>query len=385
MNYTKEIDHTKETNHKSKTYVLYHANCLDGFASAVVCYSVFKEEAIYIPCKYQEPVPELEPNSIIYLVDFSYKRPVMLQLLEDHEEVITLDHHKTAQEELLGVRGTLFNMSKCGAVLTWEYFFPGRKLPLLLLIIQDRDLWQWKVKYTREVTAALWVKGFGSLKAWLLYLASDTALNELIAEGKAMVAVQDSIINQQVKQAYLSRGPDGVLVPTINSGILVSETLAAVLKLKQWREYPYAIAWVENNDNINYSLRSNNSEHASNVGAVAKLKGGGGHPQAAGYIEFKSPEDAPVRNAFKFQSCNGQNSIKGFVQVGTDLAIHIEGYGSEHGAEEAVILLSQLEDSLELFAWADRSLEDFSHKITFEQARLEPIGETGAEQIDDKK
>lgn len=49
---------------------------------------------------------------------------------------------------------TSFDITKCGAVLTWEYFFPDVPVPAFLYLIQDRDLWQWKLPNSRELNTA---------------------------------------------------------------------------------------------------------------------------------------------------------------------------------------------------------------------------------------
>lgn len=49
---------------------------------------------------------------------------------------------------------TAFDVTKCGAVLTWEYFFPDVPVPAFLYLVQDRDLWQWKIPNSRELNTA---------------------------------------------------------------------------------------------------------------------------------------------------------------------------------------------------------------------------------------
>ena len=71
----------------------------------------------------------MEPGSEVYILDFSYPRQVMESLLSQHVKVIALDHHKTAQEALLGLRGALFDMNRSGAMISWEYFHPEREIP----------------------------------------------------------------------------------------------------------------------------------------------------------------------------------------------------------------------------------------------------------------
>ena len=80
----------------SKIYTLYHNNCPDGFGSALAAYLKFGDNSEYIGVKHQQDPPEMEPESEVYILDFSYPRQVMELLLERHTQVIALDHHKTA-------------------------------------------------------------------------------------------------------------------------------------------------------------------------------------------------------------------------------------------------------------------------------------------------
>lgn len=61
-----------------------------------------------------------------------------------------------------------FDLKKCGAVLTWEYFFPEESIPEFLYYVQDRDLWQWKLPKSREINAAFSYIGrqFKDMDAW---------------------------------------------------------------------------------------------------------------------------------------------------------------------------------------------------------------------------
>ena len=137
----------------SKIYTLYHNNCPDGFGSALAAYLKFGDKSEYIGVKHQQDPPEMEPGSEVYILDFSYPRQVMEELFQQHTQVITLDHHKTAQEALLGLRGALFDMNRSGAMISWEYFHPERPIPDLFRYIQDRDLWEWKLEGTGEIAA----------------------------------------------------------------------------------------------------------------------------------------------------------------------------------------------------------------------------------------
>lgn len=45
-----------------KTYVLYHAHCADGFGAAYAAWLKLGNDAQYVPVKYGDPPPVMEPG-----------------------------------------------------------------------------------------------------------------------------------------------------------------------------------------------------------------------------------------------------------------------------------------------------------------------------------
>ena len=272
----------------SKIYTLYHNNCPDGFGSALAAYLKFGDKSEYIGVKHQQDPPEMEPGSEIYILDFSYPRQIMEELLEQHTQVITLDHHKTAQEALLGLRGALFDMNRSGAMISWEYFHPDREIPELFKYIQDRDLWQWKLADTNEITSGLQLLP-QEFDLWIDLLTPE-GLARLRVDGQTMVRYQSKAIKGMLKHVYLDHLPayqvatgewkTGSLIPMINcsSYDIVSELCHTMLE--EYPDAPFVASWFRGKSNISYSLRSQPSFDCSEI---AKLYGGGGHKNSSGF------------------------------------------------------------------------------------------------------
>ena len=96
----------------------------------------------------------MPPDSIVYVLDFSYPRNTVIELWKNHSLTL-LDHHKTAQESLTGLPGCLVDLSKSGAALSWQHFHPDQKMPDLLAYVQDRDLWKFELPNSREISLHL--------------------------------------------------------------------------------------------------------------------------------------------------------------------------------------------------------------------------------------
>ena len=85
-------------------YVLFHGGgCPDGFGAAWAARSVLKDSAMYVPVMYHESVPRMEPDSIVYMVDFCYPPEVLREIATTAEKVIVLDHHVSAQKASFGL------------------------------------------------------------------------------------------------------------------------------------------------------------------------------------------------------------------------------------------------------------------------------------------
>lgn len=266
-----------------KTYVLYHNNCLDGFMSAVIAYSKLGEKAEYIGVNHQENPPVMEKDSIIYFVDFAYPRPITENLQKKHKEMIILDHHKTAQEQLLGLKGisALFNLNKSGAMLTWEYFYPNVCPPYAVKLIQDRDLWQWEFPETKPFTDALYnLEDMNHPRNWVKFLSDNSVCESLIDKGKIIAHISQRQVEKKItKMMYWGKLPKhDDLVPMLNTSELISETCQGMYQ--QYPSAPYVVCWYVIEQKVRISLRT--SHPNINVGYIAQEYGGGGHPASAG-------------------------------------------------------------------------------------------------------
>lgn len=158
-----------------KAVVIYHDNCMDGFASAWA-FHVLKEKNYpdgveYIPANYNQfpPASMNFINKDVFIVDFSYPREDILYINSNANSTTVLDHHKTAKEALENWEDKpenvtiVFDMSRSGAGITWDYFYEsnygptyGNTLrPLLIDYVEDRDLWKFKLAQSKEVNAVI--------------------------------------------------------------------------------------------------------------------------------------------------------------------------------------------------------------------------------------
>ena len=83
----------------NKPLVIYHGNCADGFSAAWCFWRKYGDGADYHAGVYQQDPPDVTGRDV-YLVDFSYKAPVVARMLKVARSVCLIDHHKTAIDDL---------------------------------------------------------------------------------------------------------------------------------------------------------------------------------------------------------------------------------------------------------------------------------------------
>jgi oligoribonuclease NrnB/cAMP/cGMP phosphodiesterase (DHH superfamily) len=263
----------------TKTYVLYHGNCTDGFGAAWAAWRRFGNEAEYIPVSYGLPVPAMDPWSEVYILDFSYPRETLLELSQTHALVHVEDHHKTAQEALAGLDFCHFDMNRSGAVLAWKYFFRIAPVPQLLKYIEDRDLWRFDLTDSREISA--WLSSFPfDFELWTR-LVERVELGDIssIEEGAAILRAKNQAVENMARHSRKMRLGDHV-VPVANATVYFSEVGERLCEL--YPDAPFAAYFLLRADHmVQWGLRSRNG---FDVSEVAKLYGGGGHPGAAGFV-----------------------------------------------------------------------------------------------------
>lgn len=252
--------------------VLYHANCADGFGAAWAAWQKLGDDADYLPVRHGNPPPVLPEGATVYILDFCYSRPVILNLRERFAELTVIDHHQTAQEALEGLDYAIFDNSKSGAVLAWEFFNKGRPLPELLRYVMDTDLWLHRLPRSREVFAALSAYRM-DFETW-----NDLDIARLAEEGGPILRYQRQQVALVCDQARFETLA-GHRVPVVNAAVFGSEVGAELLK--RHPDVPFAAIYFDRGDGIRqWSLRSRED---FDVSRVAQQFQNGGHRQAAGF------------------------------------------------------------------------------------------------------
>ena len=85
----------------SSPLVIYHGHCLDGACAAWVALHALGGVGVQLhSATYGEPPPSVVGRDVL-IVDFSYKRDVLIEMARVAKSLRVLDHHKTDRKSVV--------------------------------------------------------------------------------------------------------------------------------------------------------------------------------------------------------------------------------------------------------------------------------------------
>jgi len=259
--------------------VLYHAlsatkPCTDGFGAAWAAYK--SNPAIqHVGVQHGPEMrwPDVTDRKVL-IADIVPPRSELVAMHEQADELVVLDHHKTAQAALEGLEYCIFDMNRSGAMLAWEYLHPGPP-PLLIEYVQDRDLWRNSLPQIEAVSTYInsVPTTFSDWDVLAVNIEDPERRASVMRAGKSLLDYKMAQVHEIVENAVFidtAIGPCGVVNSPINQSE-IGNILAT--KCNGW-----STVWWLMGHTVHFSFRSIGID----VSAVAKVMGGGGHRQASG-------------------------------------------------------------------------------------------------------
>lgn len=286
----------------TRTKIVYHANCYDGFTAAWAAQAALGASCELIPHTYGDPpldAKRFEDCKVVF-VDYSISREGLLAIEKVAAELTVYDHHATAEEALAGLEFCVFDMDRSGAGLAWDYLHAGAKRPWLIDYVEDRDLWRKALPDSDAVNEFI--------RSHRMTLANwdsmrNTDLGAVVNRGKAMVDALDAYVEKAIANAFI------VTMPAQGEPAARSEMKVAIVNHSYERisdvlhellsnasdDIDFAVAFFMRADGKwQFSLRSRpaGGDHGPHVhvGHVARTFGGGGHACAAGFELERLPK-----------------------------------------------------------------------------------------------
>lgn len=287
---------------KAPTVFVYHGFCNDGTtAVAIAKYHYVKTlgrtDYSTIPAIHQKApfYPDFEGKTVVFL-DFCYPLEIMKKILEVADTVTVLDHHVSAYEELKDFEHDKFtyvyDVSRCGASITWQVLYPNHKEPLFVEFINDRDLWLNKSPSSEYASLALRTKYADSadfielvtnvIDEWFTHSTHKITFS-LVEAGRHYKYYHDALVKQIKSNAFEVILDDGQAAMMCYAPMAFASDVGAQLA----REFTGVAIIAEQHENYTkYSMRvAENCDYDSSIYATSK--GGGGHKKASGYTEIK--------------------------------------------------------------------------------------------------
>jgi oligoribonuclease NrnB/cAMP/cGMP phosphodiesterase (DHH superfamily) len=255
------------------------------------------------------PMDTIHKGELVVIVDYSLKPDMMHKLLEITEDVVWIDHHKTAIEMyhdfdriIRGVRQD----GEAACVLTWKYIHwwsgrGGRKenfanvdpdIPVARAIelVGDRDVWKWEFgDDTKFFHAGIQAHDLTPDSDFLFDMLTNKPelVDEVIEHGKCIQAYREKFYKRYLDQYMFEVELDGHKCLALNAGMCGSEAFG-----DKFEEYPIVITFVQDGLRYIVSLFS----HTVDVSEIAKANGGGGHANASGFVCWSPPWTLPVNS-----------------------------------------------------------------------------------------
>jgi oligoribonuclease NrnB/cAMP/cGMP phosphodiesterase (DHH superfamily) len=295
---------------------IYHGKCFDGFTAAWVfdklrslSVGLTDRPVEYFAANYGSDPPDCKGKEV-WIVDFSYKRDVMLEkIIKPSTRTFMFDHHKSAEEALDDILGevrrmglqrdqdkVIFDNTRCGSAILHDEMMrdvgrragahrphpTGRRHLWLVDYIEDRDLWKWELPNSKAVSAYISSIPM-TFEAW--EAAYQLGADEMAKQGAGIM----KYIEQYGAKARAFGKVEkiaGHKVPTINVQYMNASDHVGTLA-EENPNAPFAAGYFRGDTGKwFFSLRSRGD---FDVSEVAKQFGGGGHKNSAGFNVEKLP------------------------------------------------------------------------------------------------
>lgn len=287
---------SKELQPEDVEVVIYHSPCADGMMSRVVAQKFLGDrDVLYYPMSIGQSFPGGLEKKNVLICDYSYRKDVLNKLLLIVNKLLIIDHHDSAEKDLcdLDDKYKIFDMGYSGAMLTWFYFFPEIKAPLIVEYVQDRDLFTKKLEGTDNFASWFFTLPF-EFEEYNKYFDDNLLLEMIKGKGEPYGELNNYYIGQAVDYSvpkFCKIKDKYYFVAYVNSSICKSDIGNKIFNKYKFIDFSVVYSISDTTDDTNFSLRS--TVDRANVSSIAFSLGGGGHVCASGvrvnYVTNKLP------------------------------------------------------------------------------------------------
>jgi oligoribonuclease NrnB/cAMP/cGMP phosphodiesterase (DHH superfamily) len=286
---------TPEASKPPQTTVCLYHNDTDGRCSAAIVRRALGTDVLLRAMDYQfrgVPWEDLQAAAKVVIVDYALPLEDMLRI-RDTTELIWIDHHKSAIEELAALSELPGRRSidEAACVLTWQVFYPDHPLPDAVKYIGDRDIWRMAYEETPAFGEGLYQEDTRPANdaLWQPLLDGDDELvHKLIEHGKVLHQARlRSIWRRVVREGFEVQfeGHKTLVINDRGSGELGVYS--------RQRGYDIAYCYIDRHHEGKLITRVTMFSDKVDVSEIARKFGGGGHAGAAGFSFERSSGPFP--------------------------------------------------------------------------------------------
>lgn len=272
----------------TRTVVMYHGSCPDGFGGAYAAWKKFGDSAEYIALHRNAPPAEGFAGANLYFIDFTYDQEIMDRYVAEAASVTVLDHHEGIEEVVRSMPEYRYTTDHSGAGIAWEYFHPDTPVPQLLRYVEDDDLYRFALPETRAVLCYLTIRPF-DFETWdeiVAILENTETRTALLEKANVYAEYFEHLAVAAVEKAELvSFEGYNCYYATSHPIKPLKSRIGNLLALKL---PPIGLVVTAHPKGYGVSIRGDGSV---DVAAIAQKYGGNGHTSSAG---FAIPHDGPL-------------------------------------------------------------------------------------------
>lgn len=261
--------------------ILYHGGCPDGFGGAFAAWKKYGDSAEYVPLHRGEPPPDAIDGAQVYLIDFTYTRDVMDEIVRRAASVTVLDHHEGVADVVRAMPEYVFDADRSGATIAWSYFHPNTPVPYFFKLLEDQDLYRMVLPDTVPLHAYLEVHPF-TFPDWnlLCQTLEDVETREaFLVRARAYAEYFELLADMAIQRAKLvSFEGYEVYFATCHPFKSLKARLGHGLAVKK---APFALIVAAHPKGYGVSIRGDGSV---DVAKIAQKFGGNGHPSSSGFL-----------------------------------------------------------------------------------------------------
>lgn len=267
---------------------IYHIADHDGKGSAAIVKSVYPEtELMGLNHDMEIPYDEINKHDKIIVCDFSLPLDFMFQLSQTRD-FTWIDHHVSVidkYEKIMaeGNRKPIKGIRRVGTaalMLTWEYFYPDRPLPLGIKLLGLNDVFDLRDKRVRPFEYAMQALGVNrpTDKIWSELINDTLDVSEMVEKGKAILLYIRNRNYRLVRSEAFESEYQGLKCICANIPQGYSEFYDSLDNVK---DYDMMVNFFMNKKNC-WNLSFYTAKDNVDVSKVAAQFGGGGHAKASG-------------------------------------------------------------------------------------------------------